>query len=311
MDDTSLPHLRTDPDWAPITADHEGVGMPRGGSPTLRKRRLVNELRRLREAAALTIEEVGERLECSASKISRIETGRVGVTPPDVRDLLTAYGTDPDTRDELVQLAREARRKAWWDEFGDIAPGCYVGFEADAESVRTYQGLVVPGLLQCESYTRALIRDVLPAAAPAEVDRRVKLRSARQALLTEDDPLRLHVVVDEAALRRLVGGRAVMAEQMRRLNEVGSLPNVTLQVVPFAAGGHAAMDGPFVILTFPETLDPDVVYIESSRSDVYWEQPSDVARYSTTFARLCAGSLDPTTSAALIEQVARELGNQE
>ncbi|MGM1057699.1 helix-turn-helix domain-containing protein [Saccharothrix sp. Mg75] len=280
--------------------------MPRGSSPTLRKRRLVSELRRLREAAGVTIEEVGERLECSASKISRIETGRVGVTPRDVRDMLAAYGADRDTSDELVQLAREARRKAWWDEFGDIAPGRYVGFEADAESVRAYQGLMVPGLLQCETYTRALIGDVLPGAAPAEVDRRVKLRKARQALLREDDPLRLHVVVDEAALRRVVGGPAVMREQLHRLREVGGLANVTLQVVPFATGGHPAMDGRFVILSFPEKLDPDVVYIESTRSDVYLEQPADVLGYSDTFARLCARSLDPAGSAELIERVARE-----
>ncbi|WP_158842955.1 helix-turn-helix domain-containing protein [Saccharothrix deserti] len=281
--------------------------MSRGSSPTLRKRRLVSELRRLREAADLTIEEVGERLECSASKISRIETGRVGVTPRDVRDMLAAYGADRATLDELVQLAREARRKAWWDEFGDIAPGRYVGFEADAESVRTYQGLMVPGLLQCEAYTRALIRDVLPDAAPAEVDRRVELRKARQALLVDDEPLRLHVVVDEAALRRLIGGREVMAEQLWRLHEVEKLPNVTLQVASFEAGGHAAMDGPFVILTFPEQLDPDVVYIESTRSDVYLEQSSDVARYSDMFARLCAEALDPAASFALIGRVAREL----
>ncbi|MFD1149136.1 helix-turn-helix domain-containing protein [Saccharothrix hoggarensis] len=281
--------------------------MPRGSSPTLRKRRLVSELRRLREAADLTIEEVGARLECSASKISRIETGRVGVTPRDVRDMLAAYGADPATLEELVQLARDARRKAWWDEFGDIAPGRYVGFEADAASVRTYQGLMVPGLLQSEAYTRALIGGVLPDAAPAEVDRRVQLRKARQALLLEDDPLRLHAVVDEAAVRRLVGGRDVMADQLRRLRDLAEQPNITLQVVPFEAGGHAAMDGPFVILAFPERFDPDVVYLESARSDVYLEQPSDVARYSDLFARLCADSLDPAASSALIERVAREL----
>ncbi|MFE9749160.1 helix-turn-helix protein [Saccharothrix saharensis] len=281
--------------------------MPRGSSPTLRKRRLVSELRRLREAADLTIEDVAGRLECSASKISRIETGRVGVTPRDVRDMLSAYGADRATLDELVQLARDARRRAWWDEFGDIAPGRYVGFEADAERVRTYQGLMVPGLLQSEAYTRALIRAVLPDAAPAEVDRRVELRKARQALLVEDDPLSLHAVVDEAALRRLVGGRQVMAEQLTRLNEVGELPNITLQVVPFEAGGHAAMDGPFVILSFPEQSDPAVVYIESPKGDVYWEQPSDVARYSDMFARLSADSLDPAASSALIGRVAREL----
>ncbi|MFJ6672674.1 helix-turn-helix domain-containing protein [Actinosynnema sp. NPDC091369] len=281
--------------------------MPRGSSPTLRKRRLVSELRRLREAADLTIEDVAGRLECSASKISRIETGRVGVTPRDVRDMLSAYGADRATLDELVQLARDARRRAWWDEFGDIAPGRYVGFEADADRVRTYQGLMVPGLLQSEAYTRALIRAVLPDAAPAEVDRRVELRKARQALLVEDDPLSLHAVVDEAALRRLVGGREVMAEQLTRLNEVGELPNITLQVVPFEAGGHAAMDGPFVILSFPEQSDPAVVYIESPKGDVYWEQPSDVARYSDMFARLSADSLDPAASSALIGRVAREL----
>ena len=281
--------------------------MPRGSSPTLRKRRLVSELRRLREAADLTIEDVAGRLECSASKISRIETGRVGVTPRDVRDMLSAYGADRATLDGLVQLARDARRRAWWDEFGDVAPGRYVGFEADAERVRTYQGLMVPGLLQSEAYTRALIRAVLPDAAPAEVDRRVELRKARQALLVADDPLRLHAVVDEAALRRLVGGREVMAEQLRRLDEVGKLPNITLQVASFEAGGHAALDGPFVILSFPEQSDPAVVYIESPKGDVYWEEPSDVARYSDMFARLSADSLDPAASSALVGRVAREL----
>jgi len=281
--------------------------MSRGSSPTLRKRRLVSELRRLREEADLTIEEVGERLECSASKISRIETGRVGVTPRDVRDMLDAYGADGDTLEELVQLAREARRKAWWDEFGDIAPGRYVGFEADAESVRTYQGLMIPGLLQCEAYTRALIGEVLPEASTSEVGRRVKLRKARQALLVEDDPLLLHVVIDEAALRRQVGGPAVMVEQLRRLREVAELPNVTLQIVSFRAGGHAAMDGPFVILSFPEQLDPDVVYIESTRSGVYLEQPTDVVRYVEIFGRLVKTACSPAESGVLIDQVVQDL----
>ncbi|HUQ55446.1 helix-turn-helix transcriptional regulator [Lentzea sp.] len=279
----------------------------RGSSPTVRKRRLVSELRRLREAAELTIEEVGERLECSASKISRIETGRVGVSPRDVRDMLAAYGADSATLDELVQLAREARRKAWWDEFGDIVPGRYVGYEADADSIRTYQGLMIPGLLQCEAYTRSLISQVLPDASAAEIDRRVRLRKARQALLNEDDPLRLHVVVDEAALRRLVGGTGVMRAQMARLLQVGAMPNVTVQVVPFSAGGYAAMDGPFVILSFPERLDPDVVYIESTRSGVYLEQPGDVSWYAEVFERLVRTALTPAGSASLITEVARTL----
>ncbi len=279
----------------------------RGSSPTVRKRRLVSELRRLREAAELTIEEVGERLECSASKISRIETGRVGVSPRDVRDMLAAYGADSATLDELVQLAREARRKGWWDEYGDIVPGRYVGYEADADSIRTYQGLMIPGLLQCEAYTRSLISQVLPEASTAEIDRRVRLRKARQALLNEDDPLRLHVVIDEAALRRLVGGIEVMRVQMARLLQVGSLPNVTVQVVPFDAGGYSAMDGPFVILSFPGQLDSDVVYIESTRSGVYLEQPGDVSWYAEVFERLVRTALPPAGSASLITEVARTL----
>lgn len=281
--------------------------MPRGSSPTLRKRRLVSELRRLREEAGLTIEEVGDKLECSASKISRIETGRVGVSPRDVRDMLDLYGSAGPVVDELVQLAREARRKAWWDEYGDIVPGRYVGFEADAESIRTYQGLMIPGLLQCEAYTRALIAEVMTGVSDAELDRRVRVRKARQALLTEDDPLRIHAVVDEAALRRRVGGRDVMREQLERLRETTAEPNITVQVMPFAAGGHPGMDGPFVILSFPEHLDPDVVYIESTRSGVYLEQPSDVQSYATMFEHLVNRSLSPADSAALIAEVVLEL----
>jgi len=279
----------------------------RGKSPTVRRRRLVNELRRLREAAGLTIEEVAEKLECSASKVSRIETGRVGAGPRDVRDMLGLYGVDSAQVDELVQLAREARRKAWWTAYGDVVPGPYVGLEAEAESVRTYQALLIPGLLQSEGYIRALIRQVSLDVSDEEVDRRVQVRAARQALLVEDDPLTLWVVLDEAALRRLVGGPEVMSEQLDRLREVATLPNVTLQVVPFSAGGHAGMDGPFVILGFPEHRDPDMVYIESTRSGVYLEHKDDVRRYAHMFEQLTASALTPDESDALIAAVAREL----
>jgi len=268
---------------------------------------LVNELRRLREAAGLTIEEVAEKLECSASKVSRIETGRVGAGPRDVRDMLGLYGVDSAQVDELVQLAREARRKAWWTAYGDVVPGPYVGLEAEAESVRTYQALLIPGLLQSEGYIRALIRQVSLDVSDEEVDRRVQVRAARQALLVEDDPLTLWVVLDEAALRRLVGGPEVMREQLDRLREVATLPNVTLQVVPFSAGGHAGMDGPFVILGFPEHRDPDMVYIESTRRGVYLEHKDDVRRYAHMFEQLTASALTPDESDALIAAVAREL----
>lgn len=281
--------------------------MARGKSPTVRRRRLVNELRRLRESAGLTIEEVAEKLECSASKISRIETGRVGAGPRDVRDMLGLYGVNRTRIDEMVQLAREARRKAWWTAYGDVVPGPYVGLEAEAESVRTYQGLLIPGLLQSEGYIRALIRQVGLDVSEEEIDRRVQVRAARQALLVEDDPLTLWAVLDEAALRRLVGGREVMREQLDRLREAARLPNVTLQVAPFAAGGHPGMDGPFVILGFPENRDPDMVYIESTRSGVYLEHKDDVQRYATMFEQLTAAALPPDESDALIAAVAREL----
>ncbi|GDY31969.1 transcriptional regulator [Gandjariella thermophila] len=267
----------------------------------------MNELRRLRESAGLTIEEVAEKLECSASKISRIETGRVGVGPRDVRDMLALYGVDSAQVDELVQLAREARRKAWWTAYGDVVPGPYVGLEAEAESVRTYQGLLIPGLLQSEGYIRALIRQVRSDVSEEEINRRVQVRAARQALLVEDDPLTLWAVVDEAALRRLVGGRAVMREQLDRLREAVTLPNVTLQVAPFSAGGHAGMDGPFVILGFPEHRDPDVVYIESTRSGVYLEHSEDVQRYASMFEQLTASALPPDQSDALIAAIARDM----
>jgi transcriptional regulator with XRE-family HTH domain len=279
----------------------------RGKSPTVRRRRLVNELRRLRETAGLTIEEVAEKLECSASKVSRIETGRVGVGPRDVRDMLALYGVDSEQVDDLVQLAREARRKAWWTAYGDVVPGPYVGLEAEAESVRTYQGLLIPGLLQSEGYIRTLIRQVRVDVSEEEIDRRVQVRAARQALLVEDDPLTLWAVLDEAALRRLVGGPTVMREQLARLREVAALPNVTLQVAPFSAGGHAGMDGPFVILGFPEHRDPDMVYIESSRSGVYLEHAEDVQRYADMFEQLTASALTPDESDALIAAIARDM----
>ncbi|HEY7591699.1 MAG TPA: helix-turn-helix transcriptional regulator [Actinophytocola sp.] len=281
--------------------------MVRGPSPTVRRRRLAAELRRLRETAELTIDEVGEKLECSASKISRIETGHVGVTPRDVRDMLEVYGIEDDEREALVQLAREARKKGWWHAYSEVFTGSFVGLESDASTLHTHQALLVPGLLQTEGYIRAVIRATRPDAAEAEVERRVTARLTRQKLLTDTHPPEYWAVLDEAVLHRTVGGRDVMRAQLENLVSLAALPHVTLQVVPFEAGAHAGMDSPFLILGFPEQADPDVVYVEYTTTGVYLEQPSDVRRYTLMFDHLRAAALKPDDTVVMVEQAAGRL----
>ncbi|WP_018681077.1 helix-turn-helix domain-containing protein [Actinokineospora enzanensis] len=281
--------------------------MSRGPSPTVRRRRLASELRRFREAAELTIDEVGEKLECSASKISRIETGHVGVTPRDVRDMLELYGIPEEQRDALVQLAREARQKGWWHSYNEVFTGSFVGLEADASSLHTHQALLIPGLLQTEAYTRAVIRAIRPDADPAEVSLRVQARQERQRLLTDPHPPEYWAVLDEAVLHRVTGGPEVMRGQLLKLVEASALPNVTIQVVPFSAGAHAGMEAPFLILGFPEQADPDVVYVENSTTAVYLEQPADVRRYSLMFDHLRAAALPPDDTVDLVQRSAERL----
>jgi transcriptional regulator with XRE-family HTH domain len=281
--------------------------MARGPSPTVRRRRLASELRRLREAAELTIDEVGEKLECSASKISRIETGHVGVTPRDVRDMLEVYGIEDDEREALVQLSREARKKGWWHAYNEVFTGSFVGLESDASSLHTHQALLVPGLLQTEDYMHAVIRAIRPDAEEADVERRVTARVTRQKLLTDAHPPEYWAVIDEAVLHRTVGGPEIMRAQLAHLVELAALPHVTLQVVPFAAGAHAGMECPFLILGFPEQADPDVVYVENTTSGVYLEQPSDVHRYTLMFDHLRAAALRPDDTAAMVERAADRL----
>jgi transcriptional regulator with XRE-family HTH domain len=281
--------------------------MARGPSPTVRRRRLASELRRLREAAELTIDEVGEKLECSASKISRIETGHVGVTPRDVRDMLEVYGIEDDEREALVQLSREARKKGWWHAYNEVFTGSFVGLESDASSLHTHQALLVPGLLQTDAYIRAVIRAIRPDSSEAEVERKVTARVTRQKLLTDPHPPEYWAVLDEAVLHRVVGGREVMRAQLERLVELAHLPNVTLQVVPFEAGAHAGMECPFLILGYPEQADPDVVYVENTTSGVYLEQPSDVHRYTLMFDHLRAAALKPDDTVVMVERAADRL----
>jgi hypothetical protein len=276
------------------------------GSPTVLRRRLGIELRRLREAAGFTIERVAEALECSDSKISRIETGQVGATPRDVRDMLELYGIGGEQRDALISIARGAREKAWWHAFSDVPFGVpYVGLEAAAAQIRTYEALLVPGLLQTPDYARAVSRVLAPQLDPKETERRVELRIGRQVLLTLENSPILNAVIDEAVLRREVGGPEVTRRQLHRLLEASTLPTVTIQVLPFAAGEHAGMSGAFTILTFSEPADPEVVYLEHNTNDLYLQDPEEIRQYSILFDHLGNAALAPDDSRAFLADLAK------
>jgi transcriptional regulator with XRE-family HTH domain len=271
-------------------------------TPTGRRRRLGAELRRLREAAGLTIDKVAEELECSPSKVSRIETGQVSATPRDVRDMLGLYRVDDDRLEAMVQVAREARQRGWWQKFVDVPDGvpAYVGLETAATSIDVYMALLVPALLQTPDYARAVIAAVRPDLPPAEIDRRVELRLRRQDLLDQERPPRIRVLLDDTVLRRPVGGPAVMAAQRRRLLADADRPAVTIQVLEVGAGAHAGMDGPFTIFGFPAPAERDVVALDSAADALYLEGPEDVARYRRVFELLLPAARSPEDSAAII-----------
>ena len=275
-------------------------------SPTVRRRRLGAELRRHRELAGLTIDQVAEQLDCSASKISRLETGQTGSSPRDVRDMLALYGVGDAELEELLTVARETRQRGWWQPYGSILTGAYVGFEAAADRIRSYEAQCIPGLLQTPDYARSMVQATLSGRPIDEVDNRVRVRLGRQTLLTQDDPVDFWCVVDEAALRRPVGGREVMRCQLEHLVREGARPNVTLQVLPMSVGEHPGMDGSFVILCFPDDADPDTVYVTMATGGVFQEKPDDVSRYSTIFERLQEMALPSAESAEFIATMAKE-----
>jgi transcriptional regulator with XRE-family HTH domain len=279
-------------------------------SPTVRRRRLALELRRLREAARLTCEEVAEHLECSASKISRVETGRVSVAPRDVRDMLELYGVPADQRESLVQLARDSRQKGWWHAYSDTMQpqmATYIGLESAASEIRIYEVSLIPGLLQTEDYARAVIKAGMVNSPAEDIERRVALLMARQPAVVRDDPPKVWAVLDEAALRRRVGGSGLMRLQLEHLLAQAALPNVAVQVIPFAGGAHPAMGRPFLILVFPERVDTDVVYLEDLTSALYLEDVAEVDRYNVFFNHLRATALSFDDSAALITSVLKEM----
>lgn len=275
-------------------------------SPTIRRRRLGAELRRYRDAAGVTIEVVADRLGWSASKVSRIETGHTSATPRDVQDMLDIYGVNGIEAGELVQIAREARQKGWWHPFSPVLNGAYVGLEAAASRISAYEQQVVPGLLQTDKYAIAMIRAARLGDTDREIEQRVRVRMARQALLIQDDPIDLWVVLDEAVVSRPVGGDEVMRDQLARLVDASLLPNVTIQILPFAAGAHAGMDGTFAILDFPDAEDPNVVYAENATGGLFLEKTDELRKYNEIFDTVRATALSPEESRTMIAMLAEE-----
>jgi hypothetical protein len=255
----------------------------------------------------MTAEEVAERLLVSQSKISRLENGRRSISQRDVRDLCGVYEVE-DHRivDSLMQMAKDSRQQGWWHAFGDIPYSVYIGLETDAASLRVYEPQVIPGLLQTRAYAEALINGALPESTVSDVEKRVGVRLRRQDRITGDeDPLRLWAVVDEAALRRVVGSRQLMREQLEHLVEQSKLPHVTVQVLPFEMGAHPGITGHYAILEFPDASDSSVVYIEGVTSDLYLEKANDVQRYSVMYEHLRAQAHNVDQTRDFIADIAK------
>jgi len=271
-------------------------------SPTVRRRELGALLRALRTGKELTVEQVAERLLCSPSKVSRMETGHGAATPRDIRDLCELYGvTDEAERDRLTQLAREGKQQGWWQSY-ELTYATYVGLEAEAVVISDFQSSVVPGLLQTADYARAGHEAAMPRLSPAQIEMQIEAKLTRQSLLTQANPPSFAAVLDEAALHRMVGGPRVMAAQLEHLIEAASLPNVTIQVIPFAIGSHPGLESNFNVLELlPPT--PSVVFVEGLVGSVYLERAEDLKRYRKVFERLQSMALSPKDTINAIAKI--------
>jgi len=279
--------------------------------PTVRRRRLGAELRRLREAHARKLDEVAGELGLVASTLSRIETGKAPIKTYYLNKLLDMFEvTDPGARQVLVDMGREGHRKGWWADYDDVLPSgfdIYVGLEAEAKGLRSYESVLIHGLLQTQGYATAVLRELHPRDSDEQVLKMVELRMQRQRILDNVPPIEVWLILDEGAIRRGVGGAASMRQQLEHLAEASRWPNVTLQVLGFESGAHAGMDGPFSILEFPERTDRDVACIDGSFGMVYLEKDREVRACTEAFDRLRATALSPLASMQLIERVAEEL----
>ncbi|HCT80015.1 MAG TPA: transcriptional regulator [Micromonosporaceae bacterium] len=266
--------------------------------PMLRRRRTGLTLRKLRERQGLNLKQVAELMECSQSKISRIETGQSSARVRDVRDLLAIYGVTGQVAEDIMNMAREAlrheRERTWWHPYNNVLISAYVGNENAASRVRTYEHQCVPGLLQTEEYALALFRTAAPTADSETIAERLRVRMGRQMLLTRDgDPLKLDAVLDEAVLSRPVGGDSVMRGQLQRLIAATTMPNVVLRLLPFDVGAHAGMDGTFAILDYAEADGSSIVYAEHATGGLFLDKERELKLYSDIFDRIQAKALGP------------------
>jgi len=277
-------------------------------SPVVRRRRLAAELRRLRLAASKTLDDAAEHLECSATKVSRIESGHVGARIQDVRDLVELYAVTGPEREALLDLVRQARRKGWWHAYADMISDSFqtlIGMEDEATTIWTYENHLIPGLLQIPGYSRALMT-TRPDTPLDLIERGLRLRATRQSVLTREHGPQLSAVIDEAALRRGAGGPQVMDEQYEHLIVMTNSPTVTVQVLPLAAGAHPGGSFPFVILGFADPADPRVAYAELLTAEFYLDRAEDVGRYLAEFDYLRGTALTPADSLTLIRHLQQE-----
>jgi hypothetical protein len=291
-----------------VTIAGDAAG-PTGG-PTALRILLGAHLRRLREAQGVSREDAGWEIRASESKISRMELGRVSFKERDIADLLTLYGLDDEEeRERLLALARQANTPGWWHRYGDVLPSwfqSYLGLEASAALIRTYEVQFVPGLLQTEDYARAVVLLGHDRAPSKEIDRRIALRVRRQQILDRADQTQLWAVMDEAVLRRPIGNPAIMRAQVKTLLEATDRPNVRLQVIPFHAGGHSAAGGAFTILRFPDQELPDIVYIEQLTSALYLDKRDDVEHYLAAMERLCVEADPPNNTPDTLRRLLKD-----
>ncbi|MCP2341935.1 helix-turn-helix domain-containing protein [Actinomadura rupiterrae] len=273
--------------------------------PTVRARRLARELRTLRERRGLTLQQVADQLSMSRATVSRLETAQTRPKAQDIERFLDLYGVPSPERDALSNLASAASRRGWWTAYSDVFTGSYVAMEHEASLIRSWDPQLVHGLLQTEDYARAVITAGRMLPAPEDVERRLDARRARQALLDRPDAPSVHMVVDEAVLRRPIGGPRVLAEQLGHLAELAAHDRITIQILPFAVREHAGLDGRFTMLSFPHPADPDIAYVEGTMGDVYVESVAEIASHGERFQRIAEAALPPEESARLVADSAR------
>lgn len=285
--------------------------MTLGSGPTVRRRQLMVELKRLREAAGLSQEAVADRLDWHHTKLMRIETGRTSPHPNDVRLMVEVYGvTDREQAEALIKLARDARQRGWWYSYRDVLLNRYdffIGLESEAASIRAFALAVLPGLLQTEDYARAVIGGGPQELGRDEVEGRVEVRMTRQRLLVQEERPQLWAILDESVIRRVVGSPAIMRAQLERLIRDGEQGRTTIQVVPYNADPHPGLAGPFIILGFEEPTEPDIVYLETVGGNLYVDKPEEARLFATAFDHLRAVALSPGNTRTMLRAAADAL----